>query len=63
MTKVKMIPGWAKKVSYPDLMAWLVENIKEGEWNFETTHPFDDAPTFTFVDEDDAITFKLKFGL
>ena len=65
MTEVKMQSGWMKKIDFPTLTVWLTGNIAEGAWDFVLTNGnmFDDEPTFTFTNEDDAILFRLTFGI
>lgn len=65
MTEVRMQVGWIKKISLAEVVTWLSDNIEEGMWDFIVApgNPFDATPLFTFVDAEDAITFKLKFGL
>jgi len=65
MIEVKMQVGWIKKIDFPTLTGWLTENVEEGNWDFVLTNGnmFDATPLFTFVSAEDAITFRLKFGL
>ena len=57
--------GWIKKIDFPTLTGWLTENVEEGNWDFVLTNGnmFDAEPTFTFKNEDDAILFRLTFGI
>lgn len=65
MIEVKTQAGWMKKIDFVTLTDWLTEHVDEGDWNFFVTNGnmFDPEPTFTFVNEQDAILFRLRFGI
>lgn len=66
MIEVKTQAGRMKKIDYfVTLTDWLTEHVDEGNWNFVVTNGnmFDPELTFTFVNEQDAILFRLRFGI
>ena len=68
MIRIEMKAGWSAKVSWLDITKWIVKNeIKHGDWKYEwatdETLRTGTVSTILFKREEDALAFKIRFGL
>jgi hypothetical protein len=68
MNKIEMKAGWSAKVSWLDITKWIVSNeIKYGDWIYEwatdETLSSGNVASISFKSEEDAIAFRLRFGI
>lgn len=64
MAELNVYDGWITEIGgTAPVIDWMKENeIADEDWNFVTTGIFG-CPRFIFVHDEDAIAFKLRFGL
>jgi len=64
MAELNVRDGWIVEVGgTKEILDWMKENeIADEDWNFSTTGIVG-CPKFIFVHDEDAIAFKLRFGL
>jgi hypothetical protein len=55
--------NWSKLFAPEEFYSWAQKNnIGESDWNFDAGPAFS-SPTMWFTKPEDALAFKLKFGL